>query len=285
MGDSSVMFSIRICVQVFLALLGICTTLELCAVPAAASPAAANPVAAVPVTAVPAAVAAAITDPARPPEEVARDRDRRTAEVLTFAGVGPGERLADFMSGGAYFARLFSRIVGDRGRVYAFLPEEQLANCAPAETAGTRALVGDAHYTNVTLLRAAVAHFSSPEPLDLIWTSLNFHDLYDSFMGPANVAQVVASMFSALKPGGVLVIIDHVAEPGSGVRDTETLHRIDPETIIRTVRAAGFVLEAQSDLLRNAADHHDRAVFDPAIRGRTDQAVLKFTKPQESAAR
>jgi predicted methyltransferase len=189
------------------------------------------------------------------------------------------------MSGGAYFTRLFSRIVGDRGHVYAFLPEEQLKNCAAAETAGTRALAGDAHYANITVLRAPVDRFSSPEPLDLIWTSLDFHDLYDSFMGPANVPQVIAAMFTALKPGGALVIIDHVAEPGSGVRDTESLHRIDPETIIRTVRAAGFVLEAQSDLLRNAADHHDRVVFDPAIRGRTDQVVLKFMKPRENAAR
>ena len=284
------MFSIKICVQVLFALLGICTALELCTAPAAANSVAAVPEAAVPEAVVPAAqvpaeVAVAIADAARPPEEVARDGERRTAEALAFAGVGPGDRVADFMSGGAYFTRLFSRIVGDRGHVYAFLPEEQLTNCAASETAGTRALAGDAHYANITVLRASVDHFSAPEPLDLIWTSLNFHDLYDSFMGPANVPRVVASMFTALKPGGALVIIDHVAEPGSGVRDTESLHRIDPETIISTVRAAGFVLEAQSDLLRNVADHHDRVVFDPAIRGRTDQVVLKFIKPRESAAR
>ena len=266
------MFSIKICVQVLFALLGICTALELCTALAAANSVAAVPAAVVPAAQVPAEVAAAIADAARPPEEVARDGERRTAVALAFAGVGPGDRAA-------------GHEVGDRGHVYAFLPEEQLTNCAASETAGTRALVGDAHYANITVLRASVDHFSAPEPLDLIWTSLNFHDLYDSFMGPANVPRVVASMFTALKPGGALVIIDHVAEPGSGVRDTESLHRIDPETIISTVRAAGFVLEAQSDLLRNAADHHDRVVFDPAIRGRTDQVVLKFIKPRESAAR
>jgi predicted methyltransferase len=279
------MFSIKICIQTFLALFGTCGALELCTAPAAANPAGGVPVPAVPTAAVAPEVAAAIADPARPPDDVARDRDRRTAQVLTFAGIRPGDRVADFMSGGAYFTRLFSRSVGERGHVYAFLPEEQLKNCAPSETAGTRALAGDAHYANVTVLRAPVDRFSSPEPLDLIWTSLNFHDLYDSFMGPANVPQVVAAWFTALKPGGALVLIDHVAEPGSGVRDTESLHRIDPETIIHTLRAAGFVLEAQSDLLRNAADHRDRVVFDPAIRGRTDQVVLKFMKPLESAAR
>jgi len=266
--------SLKLCAYALLALLGLCAALEFCVVHAAADPA----------VVVPAEVAAAIADPARPAEQVARDAARRPGEVLAFAGVAPGDRVADFMSGGAYFTRLFSRIVGDRGRVYAFLPEEQLKNCVPAETAGTRAIAGDAHYGNVKVLSAPVGRFSTPEPLDLIWTSLNFHDLYDSFMGPANVPQVVAALYRALKRGGVLVIIDHVAQPGSKVRDTETLHRIDPQVIIRTALAAGFVLEAQSDLLRNAHDAHELAVFDPAIRGRTDQVLLKFRKPREVAA-
>jgi predicted methyltransferase len=270
----------KICAKVLAALLSFCTAFGCCAVPAAATPAAA-----VPTVAVPAVVTAAIADPARPPEQVAHDAERRPGEVLAFAGIRRGDRVADFMSGGGYFTRLFSPIVGDDGRVYAFLPEEQLKNCAPAETAGTRAIAGDAHYHNVKVLKAPVNQFSAPEPLDLIWTSLDFHDLYDSFMGPANVPQVVGSFFRALKPGGVLVIIDHVAQPGSKVRDTESLHRIDPEVIVRTVTAVGFVLEAESNLLRNASDNHELVVFDPAIRGRTDQVVLKFRKPPRAAAR
>ena len=242
------------------------------------------PAAANPAPVVPTAVAAALADPARPSEQTAQDAARHPGEVLAFAGVGPGDRVADFMSGGAYFTRLFSRVVGEGGRVYAFLPQEQLEHCAPAETAGTRTIEGNAHYANVMVLRGPVNRFSAPEPLDLIWTSLNFHDLYDSFMGPANVPQVVAALYRALKRGGVLVIIDHVAQPGSRVRDTETLHRIDPQVIIRTALAAGFVLEAQSDLLRNAQDSHELKVFDPAIRGRTDQVLLKFRKPREVAA-
>jgi predicted methyltransferase len=268
----------KICAKVLTALLGFCTALGCCALPAVV------PAAADPAVVVPTAVTAAMADPARPPEQVAHDADRRPGEVLAFAGIRRGDRVADFMSGGGYFTRLFSPIVGDDGRVYAFLPEEQLKNCAPAETAGTRAIAGDAHYHNVKVLKAPVSQFSAPEPLDLIWTSLDFHDLYDSFMGPANVPQVVGSFFRALKPGGVLLIVDHVAQAGSDVRDTESLHRIDPEAIIRTVTAAGFVLEAQSNVLRNAADNHELVVFDPAIRGRTDQVVLKFRKPQRGTA-
>jgi predicted methyltransferase len=97
------------------------------------------------------------------------------------------------------------------------------------------------------------------------------------------VPEVTRSLFNALKPGGVLVVIDHVAQAGSQTRDTETLHRIDPQVIVRTVEAAGFVLEAQSELLRNPSDNHELRVFDPAIRGRTDQVILKFRKPYVTA--
>ncbi len=228
---------------------------------------------------VPDYVAAAIADPGRPPQQLAHDADRKPGALLTFAGVKPGDRVADFMSGGAYFTRLFSRIVGKTGHVYAFLPEEQLQNCAPEETAGTRAIEHDGSYANVSVLTGPVARFRPPEPLDLVWTSLNFHDLYDSFMGPADVGQVTQALYDALKPGGELLVIDHVAQAGSEVRDTETLHRIDPEVIIRRAQMAGFRLEAHSDALRNPHDTHQLRVFDAAIRGQTDQVILKFRKP------
>jgi len=225
-------------------------------------------------------IAAALADPDRPPEQAAADAVRQPGALLAFAGVTPGARVADFMSGGAYFTRLFSRVVGADGRVYAFLPEEELRNCKPAETDGTRLIEHDARYANVTVLTAPVAEFRAPEPLDLVWTALNFHDLYDSFMGPADVPRVLRSLYDGLKPGGVLVIVDHAAQAGSGTRDTETLHRIDPATIVRAAEAAGFRLEARSALLRNRADAHTLRVFDPAIRWHTDQAVLKFRKPR-----
>ena len=221
----------------------------------------------------------AVADPDRPREQRAADVARQPGELLAFAGVAPGARVADFMSGGAYFTRLFSRIVGARGRVYAFLPLEELRNCKPAETDGTRLVERDPRYANVSVLTAPVAEFHPPEALDVVWTSLNFHDLYDAFMGPADVPRVTRALFAALKPGGVLLVVDHVAEPGSGTRDTETLHRIDPQIILAAAGAAGFRLEARSELLRNPADNHRLSVFDPLIRGHTDQVVLKFRKP------
>jgi len=228
-------------------------------------------------------IAEAVADPARPSTQVELDQWRKPAQVIAFAGLKRGDKIADFMSGGGYFTRMFSRVVGPHGRVYAFLPTQQLKNCEPEETAGTKALEQDARFKNIQVMTEASQRFSAPEALDMVWTSQNYHDLHDKFMAPTDTRVLNAAIFRALKPGGVFVVIDHIAEPGSGLRDTETLHRIDPQTIRSEVTAAGFVLEAQSDLLRNGADSHALPVFDPAIRHRTDQVILKFRKPGRSS--
>ena len=225
----------------------------------------------------------ALADPARPREQVALDPLRKPAELVALAGVTNGERVADFMSGNGYFTRILSQVVGPSGRVYAFLPAQELANCSAEETAGTKALEHDPHYGNVSVLIDAADRFAAPEPLDLVWTAQNYHDLHDKFMAPTDVAALNAAIFRALKPGGRFLVIDHAAAAGSGLRDTETLHRIDPQAIRSEVTAAGFVLESESALLANPADTHALRVFDPAIRHRTDQVVLLFRKPKDAA--
>ena len=234
--------------------------------------------------AVPDYIVRAIADPARPAEQVALDVERRPGEVIAFSGLKPGDRVADFMPGNAYFTRIFSRIVGADGRVYAFLPSQQLANCAPNETQGTRDLRGEPRYTNVTVLVDAADGFAAPEQLDVVWTAENYHDLHDPFMQPIDIAALNRAIFRALKPGGVFLVIDHVAAAGSGLRDTNTLHRIDPDALRAEITAAGFVLEAKSDLLRNSEDSHTLPVFDPRIRHRTDQIIYKFRKPVTSGS-
>lgn len=231
---------------------------------------------------IPASIHAALADPSRPGADIARDPFRKPAEVLAFAGVRPGDRIVDFMSGGGYFTRLLARAVGASGRIYAYLPDEEVKNCDPAETDGTIALAHDRAYPNISLLASPVNAFVAPEPLDMVWTAQNYHDLHDPFMAPVNLAVLNKRIYDSLKPGGVFLVIDHAAEAGSGLRDTNTLHRIDPAAIVREVKAAGFRLEARSDILRNPADSHALRVFDPGIRGRTDQVVLKFRKPGRS---
>jgi predicted methyltransferase len=224
-------------------------------------------------------VAAAVADSRRPAEQFRQDALRKPASLIAFAGLKAGDLVADFMPGNAYFTRIMSGVVGPAGRVYAFLPTEQLENCSPSEVAGTRLIEHDKSYANVSVLSGPAAKFLVPQKLDVIWTAQNYHDLHDSFMGPVDVASLNRAFFNSLKPGGILLVIDHVAEPGSGVRDTETLHRIDPDRLKQEVEAAGFVLDAQSDLLRSQADDHRRSVFDGSVRGRTDQMVLRFRKP------
>jgi predicted methyltransferase len=191
----------------------------------------------------------------------------------------PGDRIADFMPASGYFSRIFARVVGPNGRVYAFVPDEEIKHCDPSETSGGLALAYDKSYSNIVVLTGPVDAFRMPEQLDMVWTAQNYHDLYDPFMGPANLPVFDKAVFLALKHGGVFLVIDHVAELGSGTRDTNTLHRIDPAIIKRDLEAAGFQFAGESDVLRNPADMHTLRVFDPAIRGRTDQVVLKFVKP------
>lgn len=229
---------------------------------------------------VPSYVTAALADPARPADQAARDALRKPGDVIAFAGMHPGDTVADFMPGSGYFTRIFSRVVGAKGHVYAFTPVDELRNCSAQETAGSRMLAGDPRYANVTLESGPAETFSTPVTLDFVWTAENYHDLYDKFMGPTNVEVFDQQVFNALKPGGVFIVIDHVAQNGSNTRDTETLHRIDPDRIKRDLVAVGFVYEGESNALRNPADDHGRPVFDPAIRGRTDKVILKFRKPR-----
>jgi predicted methyltransferase len=223
---------------------------------------------------VPAYIAAAVADSARPDTDKARDANRKPAETLAFAGVKPGETVVDYWPGGGYFTRIFSKIVGPKGHVYALsppgLPEKM--------TAAAKALAADPSYTNISESEQEISTLPAGS-IDLFWTSQNYHDIHN--MKDVDIAAIDKSIFDALKPGGLFVVLDHVATPGSGVADTSTLHRIAPDAVKKEVEAAGFKLGGESDLLKNPDDPHTAKVFDPAIRGKTDQFILKFMKPKK----
>ena len=227
--------------------------------------------------AIPANIAAALSDPGRPAADMVRDDNRLPGQTLAFAGVKPGAKIADLIPGSGYFTRIFSKAVGPKGHVYAYVPDE-LTKLAKREPA-VKAIAADPNYKNVTVILNTLPSFAAPEKLDLVFTAQNYHDMHDKFMGPADLSVVNRQIFKALKPGGVYLVLDHVAEAGSGLRDTETLHRIDPEAVKREVTAAGFIFEGESRVLRDPADRHAVSVFDPSIRGKTDQFIYKFRKP------
>lgn len=226
-------------------------------------------------TKAPDAITAALADPGRPETDKQRDAYRKPAETLEFAGVKPGAVVAELLPGAGYFTRLFSKVVGPSGHVYALVPAP-LAD-APDFAARVKAIAADPAYTNVSVVVEPFSDLKVPVPVDMVWTSQNYHDLHN-FPG-LDVGVFNQMVFEALKPGGAYVILDHEAEPGSGNRDTATLHRIDRKIVEQEVLAAGFVLAGSSDLLRQPGDSHTVKVFDPSIRGRTDQFILKFRKP------
>jgi predicted methyltransferase len=236
---------------------------------------------AVPATAAPPAyISAAVADAARPDTDTQRDANRKPAAMLEFAGIKPGATVAELIPGSGYFTRLFSAAVGPKGKVYAIAtarPADAPAD-APDRSAAARAIAADPHYANVTVEVMNLREFSLAPPVDLIWTSQNYHDLHN--VKGLDVPAFDKAVFAALKPGGVFIVLDHSAEAGSGFRDTATLHRIDEAAVRTEVESAGFRFAGESDALRNPADARTAAVFDPAIRGHTDQFILKFTKPK-----
>jgi predicted methyltransferase len=228
-------------------------------------------------TPLPAEIQAALDDPARAMHRGA-DRRRRPGELIAASGLQRGQRVLDLIPGDGYWTRLFSRIVGPEGRVHAVWPKNY-ADVAQGNVATLRRIAASPEYGNVRVEVQPSPILTATEPLDMVWTSQNYHDYPDEFMGRIDPAQLNRAVFAMLRPGGTYFIIDHAAEPGSGMRDTERLHRIDPAIVRRQVEAAGFEFVGASDLLRNPADTRQLRVFDPRIRGRTDQFVMRFRKP------
>ncbi|WP_158754120.1 class I SAM-dependent methyltransferase [Dyella sp. S184] len=227
---------------------------------------------------VPAYIASAVADAGRPADDKAQDANRKPAEVLAFAGVKPGDKVVDLMPGSGYYTRIFSKIVGAQGKVYALQPSE-MNKVAPKRLQSLMTFAGTTAYPNVVVMVQPIAAISIPERVDMVWTSQNYHDLHDPFMGSPDMAHFNKSVFDALKPGGIFLVLDHAAAAGSGISRTNDLHRIDPASVKTEVTAAGFEFVGESKVLRNPGDNHSLAIFDKSIKGKTDKFIYKFRKP------
>lgn len=216
----------------------------------------------------PAYIAAAVADPGRPAVDTYRDDRRHPAETVTFAGVKPGMTVAELIPGNGYYTRILAKAVGPKGHVYTVPFSEPRASYS-------KAIAADPAYANVTLIGGAPLSIGVPAPVDLVWTTQNYHDIRQ---GRASLNKAV---FAALKPGGTYFIVDHSAITGAGDDVLLSLHRIDEDVVKREVLAAGFVLEGESDILRNPADKRTQMVFDREVNRSTDQFVLKFRKPAQ----
>lgn len=230
--------------------------------------------------AAPADVAAAVATSGRPAEAVKLDESRKPAEVLGFLGLEQGDRALDLLTGSGYYAEIMGRAVGPEGEVVAWEP----ANFYDDTMKASWAELG-ARTPNVELLVSPATEIALPaNAFDFVLMHMVYHDLYwesEQYKFPRlDPDAVLAKLYVATKPGGIVGVVDHVAVPGGDTRAVvDKLHRIDPSVIRADFERAGFVLDGESALLRNAADDHAKLVFDPAVRGKTDRIVYRFRKP------
>lgn len=209
----------------------------------------------------------------RAPEQVARDAERKPAELLSLAGLEEGDRIAELSAFGQYFSDIIAVAIGPTGHLYMYdMPYMEQFGDAVAQGRAFAQRHDNVDYTLV--------HYNDielPGELDAVYNILFYHDLQPQ---EVDTAALNARIYAALKPGGSYLVVDHRAEEGSGWRDAATIHRMAKETIVEEVSAAGFELAEDSDLLANPEDDRSAMVFAPGTRGHTDQAVLLFRKPE-----
>jgi predicted methyltransferase len=222
-------------------------------------------------------IAAALADPARPETQRAQDAKRYPEKLIAFANIAPGQTVVDYVMGGGYWSHIIAGVVGPTGKVYGFQPTEFVAYRAAYGTEQDDVAKARA---NVMPVRSPFAAPAIPGQVDAIVTVQNYHDLYLKPFPADTGPKARAALFAMLKPGGTLVIVDHTAKAGSDIGVADSLHRIDPASVRKELEATGFVFDGELDTWRNPADPMTANVFDPAIRGKTDQFAYRFKKPK-----
>ena len=229
----------------------------------------------------PADVAAAVAAPGRSAEHVALDEVRRPAEALRWLGLERGDRVLDYFTGSGYYAEIMARAVGPEGAVLGTNPPHFMGNeRIRASLAGISERAPNADFYAMPVASPAFP----PDSFDFVMLHLVYHDAYfeSARFGLPRIDpnDLTRALYAATRPGGIIAVIDHVAAGGRDTRaEVEATHRIDPAVIRADFERAGFVLDGESDLLRNPDDDRSVNVFDPAIRGRTDRIVYRFRKP------
>lgn len=220
-------------------------------------------------------LAAKLSSGDRAETDKARDAGRRPAEVVSFLGVKPGMTVIDFIAASGYYTEVLSVAVGDAGKVYAQNNEFVLKMREGANEKALSARLAGGRLKNVERLnREATELGLAAGSVDVAVTALNFHDIYNRG-GKEGAAAFLAAVSAVLKPGGTLGIVDHDGNAGN---DNNELHRMQMADAVAAVEAAGFVVEATSDLLRNADDDRSAYVFKEGLRGKTDRFVLRLRK-------
>ena len=230
--------------------------------------------------AAPAYIEKAVSDSARPADDVKRDEGRLPAALTEFAGIKPGMTVVDLLPGTGYFTRIFAKAVGPRGRVYAYFGLQYDARLkSQGHDPDNQFTDLKAIYPNLDVIHGKLEDFVTPEKVDLVWTSDNYHDMHTKAYGPNDTAAVNKSIYNSLKPGGYYIVVDHRAAKDAGADTPDKLHRINEDIVKKEVEAAGFKLVAESKLLTRPSDDNTKRIFEEGEHDHTDQMVLKFRKP------
>ena len=229
----------------------------------------------------PADVAAAVAATTnRTEDNVKLDESRKPAEVLQFLGLESGMQAIDMFGGNRYWAEIMAPAVGPKGHVTVWEPAQFYDKDSQEKFAAFQQKTPNTHL----IVSPFEALALEPSKYDFMMINLNYHDFYWESakygVKRMNPDDLLKTIFAAMKPGGIVGIIDHVGNPGDTRETVEKFHRIDPAVVKADFERAGFTLEAQSDILRNPADDHSLLVFNPQIRGKTDRFVYKFRKPR-----
>jgi predicted methyltransferase len=215
---------------------------------------------------------AALAVAERSQENKARDADRKPIETVKFLGIKTGDTAVDMIAEAGYFTEVLAAAVGPKGHVYMQNPPF-LAEREPKDMI--------ARLGNVETLHVPFSEAGLTGKIDDVVTAMNLHDIYNGFGnqpgGEAPAVELLKAIYAALKPGGVLGVIDHVGIAG---QDNAKLHRMLPQQARDVLKKVGFTIEAESNLLANPADDHTKVVFDPSVRGHTDQFMFRARKPR-----
>jgi predicted methyltransferase len=226
-------------------------------------------------------IAAAVSSPDRNADNVKLDEGRKPTEVLQFLGLRPGMHVLDLFGGNAYWAEIMAPVVGPKGHDTVWEPTQFYSDKTKASFGAFQA-----KQPNVSIISSPFEKPDLPKNYaDFVILNDNYHDTYwqNAKYGipKMNPDDFLKAVYGSMKPGAVIAVIDHVANPNDDTRATvEKLHRIDPNVVKSDFKRAGFVFMKSSDALHNPADDHSLLVFDPKVRGKTDRFVFEFRKPR-----
>lgn len=241
------------------------------------------------------ALKAAVDSPSRPADEVARDQYRHPLETLTFFGLKSDMTAVEIWPGGGWYTDILAPYLHDHGKLYAAVAKGENVAEYQKKLASDPARFGNVVVTQLDPPdQMAIAPAGSA---DMVVTFRNVHN----WMRGGNGEAVFKAIYAALKPGGVLGLVEHRGDPSQPQDPKGASGYVREDYVIKLAQDAGFTLEGKSEVNANPKDTRDYAkgvwTLPPTLRladtdkakylaiGESDRMTLKFVKPIKTASR